>query len=101
MIRGKRSWSSHERYYKSSHQLHSSSMGHSASKPNYAVRKHHDDLLTTTVGETKNGSQESILRSDEFQNGAHPLAQIRRTDNITVEYKQSQSPQPPPASWYP
>jgi hypothetical protein len=101
MIRGKRSWSSHQRYYKSSNQLRSSSMDHSVRKPNYTVRKHHDDLLTTTVSETKDGSQESILRSDEFQNGAHPLAQIRRTDKITVEHEQSHAPQPPPASWYP
>ncbi|EYE99323.1 uncharacterized protein EURHEDRAFT_446911 [Aspergillus ruber CBS 135680] len=34
-------------------------------------------------------SQESILRTDDDQhhNDAHPLGQIRRTDNVTVEYE--------------
>jgi hypothetical protein len=101
MIRGKRSWSSHGRYYKSRNQLRSSSADHCARKLNYVVHKPHDDLMTTNIGETKDGSQESILRSEEFQSGGHPLGEIRRTDKVTVEYERSQEVQKPPASWYP
>lgn len=33
-------------------------------------------------------SQESILRhEDQHRGDAHPLGQIRRTDNVTVEYE--------------
>ena len=40
------------------------------------------------AGFTTVESQESILGDNQLENGnAHPLTQIRRTDNVTVNYE--------------
>lgn len=88
MLRGKRSWSSHQRYYKSNGAKLDSSLGRLPKKPvNYLLKE--NDLWTTTIETTKRGSQESILGSEEMRNRAHPMGNIQRTDQVTVEYETS------------
>lgn len=86
MIRGKRSWSSHERYYKSNGAKLNSSLDRPSKKPTNSIFTH-DDPATTTIGTTNEGSQESILGSEEFRNGAHPMGSIHRTDQVVIEYE--------------
>jgi hypothetical protein len=88
MLRGKRSWSSHQRYYKSNGAKLDSSHGRPSKKPvNYLLKE--SDLWTTNIETTKRGSQESILGSEEMRNGAHAMGNIERTDQVTVEYETS------------
>lgn len=88
MLRGKRSWSSHQRYYKSTGAKLDSSLGRLPKRPvNYLLKE--NDLWTTTIETTKRGSQESILGSEEMRNRAHPMGNIQRTDQVTVEYETS------------
>ncbi|KAL4920631.1 hypothetical protein BDW62DRAFT_8575 [Aspergillus aurantiobrunneus] len=87
LIRGKRSWSSHQRYYKSSaNQLPSSSGDRPAKKPGVSSREE-ADLYITNIGTTKEGSQESILGRDHPQQGQQPTGRIQRTDQVVVEYE--------------
>lgn len=90
LARGKRSWSSFQRYYykQSSGKNHNQAQwpGRSGSfdasrKPSRLVQKG-DDLLTTNIGTVDNDSQERIL-----ENEGYPLGQIRRTDRVMVEYE--------------
>lgn len=82
LVRGKRSWSSYQRYYNKN----SNPGGRSASfdrgfrKPSGHGRKH-DGLMTTDIGTVQNDSQEMILE------GHHALGEIRRTDKVMVEYE--------------
>ncbi|KAI9369371.1 hypothetical protein BJX61DRAFT_151207 [Aspergillus egyptiacus] len=80
LILGKRkltSYSGSRQKYRGSQQLHSS---YGAGKSSKLSRK---TGLTITGVE----SQESILGDEEADNRAHPLASIRRTDDVTVEYE--------------
>ncbi|KAL3489188.1 hypothetical protein BJX62DRAFT_226740 [Aspergillus germanicus] len=83
MARGKRSWSSHQRYYKSSgNQAHSSSHDRHIHARKHTFSGQRDkDLITTNISTTKNGSQESILRVNEQGKG------LARTDQVVVEYE--------------
>jgi hypothetical protein len=99
MARGKRSWSSHQRYYKSSgNNAHSSSHDRHIPARKHTFSGQRDrDLITTNISTTKNGSQESILRVDEQGKGPGirpgigvgrlPKGSIQRTDQVVVEYE--------------
>jgi hypothetical protein len=95
MARGKRSWSSHQRYYKSSgNQAQSSSHDRHIHARKHTFSGQRDkDLITTNISTTKNGSQESILRVDEQAKrpgvgvGRLPKGGIQRTDQVVVEYE--------------
>jgi hypothetical protein len=96
MARGKRSWSSHQRYYKSSGggNAHSSSHDRHIHAMKHTFSGQRDkDLITTNISTTKNGSQESILRVDEQWKGPGvgvrrlPKGGIQRTDQVVVEYE--------------
>ena len=45
--------------------------------------------MATNPGTMNNGSRVSILWTDEGQEEEHQLGQIRRTNQVTVEYGQS------------
>jgi hypothetical protein len=79
MLRGKRSWSSHQRSYRSNGAKLNSSLGRPVKKRINHLFKD-DDLMNTTIGATKQGSQESILNSEEARNKAHPMGSIHTTD---------------------
>lgn len=86
MARGKRSWSSRQRSYKSSaNQLPSSSMDRHTKKSPFNSQKD-ADLFETNIGTAREGSQESILGGDEAQN-SHANGRIQRTDQVVVEYE--------------
>ncbi|KAL2844821.1 hypothetical protein BJY01DRAFT_235157 [Aspergillus pseudoustus] len=86
LARGKRSWSSHQRYYKSSDN-HPRSFSHDRHirKPAFGGQGDRD-LITTNIGPTKDGSQESILQTDESK-GPYPQGGIHRMDRVVVEYE--------------
>lgn len=85
ILRGKRSWSSHQNYYQSSGNKIPSSTGDRHFKK-YALDSHKDaDLFTTNIGTNREGSQESILRDEA--NGSRPTGKIQRTDQVVVEYE--------------
>ncbi|KAJ5172352.1 hypothetical protein N7492_004945 [Penicillium capsulatum] len=86
MLRGKRSWSSYQRYYQSNAAKIASSANRPYKKPINHMLKH-DDLITTNIGATREGSQESILGSEEMRKGAHPMGSIHRTDKVVIEYE--------------
>lgn len=82
LILGKRSlgsYSNNSSRQKNSKYMNSTSYAHSRRS---MVRK-----AEPTINDVE--SQESILRAedDQHHNGAHQLGQIRRTDNVTVEYE--------------
>lgn len=77
MIRGKRSWSSHGRY--ESGKLRSY-MDRPTKKSASNNREDDDILMTTNIGTTRSGSQDSILNSDQLRNEAHVAGKIHRTD---------------------
>ncbi|OQE29291.1 hypothetical protein PENFLA_c004G05739 [Penicillium flavigenum] len=82
MIRGKRSWSSHGRY-------ESSKLRSDTDRPikKSASNDRDDDILmTTNIGATGSGSQESILNSDQLQTEVHMAGKIHRTDQVKIEY---------------
>lgn len=86
MARGRRSWSSRQRSYKSSaNQLPSTSGDRYMKKSVYSSQKD-ADLFETNIDAAREGSQESILGSDKGQNrGAN--GRIQRTDQVVVEYE--------------
>ncbi|KAL4938831.1 hypothetical protein BDV06DRAFT_46520 [Aspergillus oleicola] len=89
VIRGKRKWSSHQRYYNyksSGNKMPLSSMDGQPKKSTLRSRDE-ADLFTTNIGTTKEGSQESILGPTETPKGAHPAHGIQRTDQVVVEYE--------------
>ncbi|KAL2815094.1 hypothetical protein BJX63DRAFT_420468 [Aspergillus granulosus] len=87
MARGKRSWSSHQRYYKSSgNYQHSLSKDRHLRKPTFSGQRERD-LITTNISITKEGSQESILQTNELSKGHYPKGGIQRTDQLVVEYE--------------
>ncbi|OJK01988.1 hypothetical protein ASPACDRAFT_40804 [Aspergillus aculeatus ATCC 16872] len=84
MVRGRRSWSSYQRYYKG----HAIELATSRNRPfrkamNYMLT--HDELLTTNIGTLKNGSEDNILPR-EIRNQGYVMGQIHRTDKVVVEY---------------
>ncbi|KAJ5034687.1 hypothetical protein NUH16_006130 [Penicillium rubens] len=83
MIRGKRSWSSHGRY-------ESSKLRSDTDRPikKSASNNRDDDdiLMTTNIGATGSGSQESILNSDQLQAEVPMAGKIHRTDQVKIEY---------------
>lgn len=93
MVRGKRSWSSKQRYYKSSKQLPSDIFDRAPRKAMNSLDPR-VDYMTTNVGATKHDSQENILQSEEYSNGSFPLGKIHRRDDVCVEYNVSQTPDP-------
>ncbi|KAJ5773815.1 hypothetical protein N7457_008711 [Penicillium paradoxum] len=84
MIRGKRSWSSHERY--DNGRLRSYTTERPTKKSTIARGDEDDILNTTNIETTRSGSQESILNSDELQRNAYALGKIHRTDQVKIEY---------------
>ncbi|PYI15457.1 hypothetical protein BO99DRAFT_468061 [Aspergillus violaceofuscus CBS 115571] len=85
MIRGRRSWSSYQRYY----QNHEIELATSHNRPfrkpmNYMLT--HDDLLTTNTGTLKNGSEDNILPTGQVGRQEYMMGQIHRTDKVVVEY---------------
>jgi hypothetical protein len=103
MARGKRSWSSHQRYYKSSgNNPHSSSHDRHVRKHTFSGQKD-NDLMTTNINTTKNGSQENILPLDEQGKGLGvgrlPINGIQRTDQVVVEYEMRPLDREGQSSW--
>ncbi|KAL2842308.1 hypothetical protein BJX68DRAFT_257838 [Aspergillus pseudodeflectus] len=103
MARGKRSWSSHQRYYKSSgNNPHSSSHNRHVRKHTFSGQKD-KDLMTTNINTTKNGSQENILPLDEQGKGLGvgrlPRNGIQRTDQVVVEYEMRPLDREGQSSW--
>ncbi|KAJ5499347.1 hypothetical protein N7453_008398 [Penicillium expansum] len=97
MIRGKRSWSSHGRY-------ESGKLRSYTDRPTKksASNAHEDDdiLMTTNIGTTKSGSQESILNSDQLRREVHLTGKIHRTDQVKIEYgERPQGDHVPRPSW--
>ncbi|KAL4954413.1 hypothetical protein BDW69DRAFT_194059 [Aspergillus filifer] len=90
VIRGKRKWSSHQRYYNyksSGNKMPLSSMDGPTIKKSTMRSRDEADLFTTNIGTTKEGSQESILGTHETPKGARPVNGIQRTDQVVVEYE--------------
>lgn len=93
IMRGKRSWGSYNPSYNNRHYYKSTkedTFGVSdvdRKKPAAAVYPH-DNLFSTNIDcdATRNSSQDSILNADKVQNSSIPLGQIRRTDQVRVEY---------------
>lgn len=86
MARGKRSWSSRGRSYKSSaNQLPSSSFDRHMKKSTYSSQKD-ADLFETNIDAAREGSQESILGADQAQSKC-ANGRIQRTDQVVVEYE--------------
>ncbi|KAJ6188151.1 hypothetical protein N7519_003059 [Penicillium mononematosum] len=83
MIRGKRSWSSHARYESSKLR---SDTDRPVKKSASNNREDDDILMTTNIGATGSGSQESILNSDQLQTEVHMAGKIHRTDQVKIEY---------------
>ncbi|KAL4887225.1 hypothetical protein BJY04DRAFT_204274 [Aspergillus karnatakaensis] len=86
LLRGKRSWSSHHRDYKSSHQIPSTKGDSHIKKIPFGWHRE-EELFTTNIGTGNNGSQESILGEDKSQKRAPPVGHIHRTDQVVVEYE--------------
>ncbi|KAL5343276.1 hypothetical protein BJX70DRAFT_408835 [Aspergillus crustosus] len=87
LFRGKRSWSSHKRYGKTSaNQIPSTTGDRQFKKPTFGSHKE-DELFTTNIGVTNNGSQESILGADRGHKESQSVNQIQRTDQVVVEYE--------------
>jgi hypothetical protein len=107
MARGKRSWSSHQRYYKSSgNNPHSSSHDrHIHASKHTSSGQQDKDLITTNISTTKNGSQESILRVDEQEKGPGvgvgqlPKGGIQRMDQVVVQYEMRPFDREGQSSW--
>ena len=78
-----RSWSASRDRYKNSSSHTMPNVSVDRSKRTNAARK--QDLTITNVESQE--SQESILRADDQHIDGHPLSEIRRTDNVTVEYE--------------
>lgn len=87
MMRGKRSWSSHDRYYKSSHQLHSLENDYPSKKRHSKIRDPDEEILRTQMGTTREGSEESIIKKDYATKGLRPKNSIQRTDQVVIEYE--------------
>ncbi|RAL10942.1 uncharacterized protein BO97DRAFT_392894 [Aspergillus homomorphus CBS 101889] len=83
MVRGRRSWSSYQRYYKSQP---GTSRKRAFKKPINHMLKH-DDLMTTNIGTIKQGSQDNILVTEETPAESHAMGYIHRTDKMAVEYE--------------
>lgn len=63
-------------------------------------REDDDILMTTNIGTTRSGSQESILNSDQPRNEAHVAGKIHRTDQVKIEYgERPQGGHEPRPSW--
>ena len=97
VMRGKRSWGSYNpshnnRYYKKSSKDDDTFNLSTRDRKKPTVGIHaHDDLFSTNIdtnidATTRSGSQDSILNSDQVQNSNIPLGQIRRTDQVQVDY---------------
>lgn len=88
MVRGRRSWSSYQRYYKG----HAIELATSRNRPfrkpmNYMLT--HDELLTTNIGTLENGSEDNILPNGQVQTRDCAMGQIHRTDKVVVEYEKA------------
>ncbi|KGO77537.1 hypothetical protein PITC_059770 [Penicillium italicum] len=97
MIRGRRPWGSHGRY-------ESSKLRSYTDRPSKKSASHNrgddDILMTTKVGTIKNGSQESILNSDQLQREDNLDGRIHRTDQVKIEYEERpQGEHKPRPSW--
>ncbi|RAH69861.1 uncharacterized protein BO66DRAFT_438934 [Aspergillus aculeatinus CBS 121060] len=87
MVRGRRSWSSLQRYYKGNAIELATSRNRPFRKPmNYMLT--HDELLMTNIGTLKNGSEHNILPR-EIRNQGYAMGQINRTDKVVVEYEKA------------
>ncbi|PYH79786.1 hypothetical protein BO82DRAFT_366433 [Aspergillus uvarum CBS 121591] len=88
MIRGRRSWSSYQRYYKNHEIELATSHNRPFRKPmNYMLT--HDDLLTTNIGTLKNGSEDNILPTGQMGHQEYAMGQIHRTHKVVVEYEKA------------
>ncbi|RAH47917.1 uncharacterized protein BO95DRAFT_472138 [Aspergillus brunneoviolaceus CBS 621.78] len=88
MVRGRRSWSSYQRYYKGHAIELATSRNRRFRKPmNYMLT--HDELLTTNIGTLENGSEDNILPNGQVQNRDCAMGQIHRTDKVVVEYEKA------------
>ncbi|KUM60935.1 hypothetical protein ACN42_g6181 [Penicillium freii] len=97
MIRGKRSWSSHGRYDSGKFRSHTD---RPMKKSTINDREDDDILMTTNIGTTRSGSQESILNSDQLRNEANVPGRIHRTDQVKIEYgEKPQGGREPRPSW--
>ncbi|KAJ5508188.1 hypothetical protein N7527_010331 [Penicillium freii] len=97
MIRGKRSWSSHGRYDSGKFRSYTD---RPMKKSTINDREDDDILMTTNIGTTRSGSQESILNSDQLRNEANVPGRIHRTDQVKIEYgERPQGGREPRPSW--
>lgn len=97
MIRGKRSWSSHGRYDSGKLRSYTDRPTRKSASNN---REDDDILMTTNIGTTRSGSQESILNSDQPRKEAHVAGKIHRTDQVKIEYgERPQGDHEPRPSW--